>query len=148
MAGRPRTMAMRVAEVEERVYTSYTALEKSRPKQYAARADDDEAMQDELGLLWNVAVEEARETWGYLEELLQLLESGAGTPLLYLDRARSRGLLEVETDGVEGAAVEADRADVDTTPSNPGENVGCVNVNGVNGTDPERVERGAKGAAT
>ena len=38
-------------------------------------------------------VGEAKEAWGYLEELLQLLEERAGAPSLYLDRARSRGLV-------------------------------------------------------
>ena len=93
MAGKPRTMAKRVAEVEERVYASYAALEKLRPAQYAARQDEDEEWQDEVCLLWNAAVEGAREAWGLLEELLQLLEERAGLPSLYLDRARARGLL-------------------------------------------------------
>ena len=93
MAGRPRTQAKRVAEVEERVYASYTALEKLRPKQYAARQYEDEETQDELCLCWNGAVEEAKEAWWCLEELLELLEQRAGSPSLYLDRARARGLL-------------------------------------------------------
>ena len=109
MAGRPKTMVKRLAEVEERVYASYTALEKLRPKQHAARRHEDEETQDELCLCWNVAVEEAKEAWGYLEELLQLLEERAGSPSLYLDRARSRGLLKEGGGAVEGGTVDAEK---------------------------------------
>lgn len=107
MAGRPRSMAMRTAELEVRAYTLNADLEKLRPKAYAARADEDEAMQDELCLAWNEAVEATQEGWWSIEELLELLERRAGTPLLYLDRARSRGLLKEEQGAVEGAAGDA-----------------------------------------
>lgn len=108
MAGRPRTQAKKLAEIEERLYACYVDLEKLRPKQYAARQDEDEETQHELCLCWNDAVEEAKEAWWCLEELLQLLEARAGSPALYLDRARSRGLLNEGGGTVEGGTVDAE----------------------------------------
>jgi hypothetical protein len=107
MAGRPKTQAKRLAEIEERVYAVYMDLEKLRPKQYAARQYEDEETQDELCLCWNIAVEETKETWGYLEELLVLLEQRAGLPSLYLQRRKLRGLLKEERGAVEGGMVDA-----------------------------------------
>ena len=107
MSGRPRTQAKRLAEVEERVYACYTDLEKLRPAQHAARQYEDEETQDELCLCWNVAVEEAKEAWWYLEELLQLLEERAGLPSLYLQRRKLRRLLKEEGGALEGGTVDA-----------------------------------------
>ena len=95
MAGRPRTTAKRLAEIEERVYhTAHRTLEKLRPKQYAARQYEDEETQDELCLCWNVAVEEAKEAWWYLEELLQLLEAAGGIAVTVLGSSEGQGVAE------------------------------------------------------
>ena len=51
---------------------------KVMPGQYAARQDEDEEKQDELCESWNTVVEEAREAWGHLEVLLELIQSAGG----------------------------------------------------------------------
>ena len=86
--------------LEEIAYQLYRDLCKLRPAQYAARQydqDDEAETQSDLCSYWNGAVEAVRDGWEALEELLELLEERAGLPYrtLYLQRARSRGLLEM-----------------------------------------------------
>ena len=116
MAGRPRTAARNVAALEERAYGLFSDLVKLRPKQYAARQGDDDDTFGELGLCWNECVEAVKEAWECLQELLELLERRAGFPYrsLYLERARTRGLLKgslgqpvEEPVGSEGESVES-----------------------------------------
>ncbi len=105
MAGQPRLAAKRLAAVEEQVYAAYVAMTKLRPRQYAARADDDEASEHTLCSAWNDAWDGLREAAWDLDVLLSMLEARAGEPQAYLERARSRGLLAEQ--GAAEAAAEA-----------------------------------------
>ena len=116
MAGRPKTMVKRVTPLEEAAFWLYRDLHGMRPAQYAARQYDEEETQDELCSCWNEAVEEVGEALDRLQELLELLEQRAGLShrLLYLQRARSRGLLKEplgqpveEPVALEGESVES-----------------------------------------
>ena len=104
MAGRPRTMAKRLAELEEAAFQLNLNLCALRPAQYAARQGDEG--DDELAVWWNEAVHVVGMGSIAVALLLSHLEERAGLDWENLERQREqrRGLVPSETaegDGTE-----------------------------------------------
>lgn len=96
MAGRPKTMAKRVAPLEETAFQLYLDICAVRPAQYKAR--EGEEGDDKLAWWWNIACRSVRKGFFTVSVLLKLLEEHAGLDWEELERQRDqqRGLWEEE----------------------------------------------------
>ena len=105
MAGRPRTMAKRLTELEEAALQLNLNLCALRPAQYAARQGEEG--DDELAVRWNEAVHAVGMGSIAVALLLGQLEERAGLDWVALEgqREQRRGLVpsEAAEDGTENA---------------------------------------------
>jgi len=92
MAGRPRTMAKRLAAIEELAHELAIALLELRPRQYAARAGNEGG--DDLARWWNEACRAMGMASIAVGILLGCVEERAGLDWEASERARQerRGL--------------------------------------------------------
>ena len=101
MAGRPKAMAKRLAELEETLYRVAAEVCSLRPATHAAERQN--AATDEIGQFWNGACRTLEAASVTLAVLLYLLEERAGldAETLQQERERRRGLLSEEADAAE-----------------------------------------------
>ena len=88
MAGRPKTMAKRLAEIEERAFRLSVDLCKLRPYQYREREGAEG--EDEYAAVWNAAVRATSSAANAVNHLLGLAEERAGLDFDVLDAERDR----------------------------------------------------------
>ena len=95
MAGRPRTMAKRLAQLEASAFETYRSLEALRPPQHAARQGEEG---DDLACAWNEACRALGMASIALSILLEYAEERAGLDWVALERQREqrRGLVPSE----------------------------------------------------
>ncbi len=105
MAGRPKTMAKKLAEIEERAFGVYSDLLELRPCQYAAREGGEG--EDKIARWWNVACQAMGEASLTAHILLGHIEERAGLDWEALEREREerRGCWPAEAadEGAENA---------------------------------------------
>ncbi len=104
MAGRPKTMAKKLAEIEERAFGVYSDLHKLRPHQYAAREGNEG--DDNVARFWNSVCRGAEWLSLTAHILLSCIEERAGLDweTLMSERERRRGFASDES------AEEAEKA--------------------------------------
>ena len=96
MAGRPKTTARKLAELEERAFQLHADVCNLRPGQYAER-EGQEGL-DEYAAAWNESCEATKAASNTVNLLLGLAEERAGLDwdTLDIERDRRRGLLPEE----------------------------------------------------
>jgi hypothetical protein len=76
MAGRPKTTAKRIADLEAIAYQLSVDVSKARPQQYADR--EGREADDDLALAWNEAAAAVKEAAAKMDALLYFIEDKAG----------------------------------------------------------------------